>query len=112
MLNPQLARIHKVVSYGYIAFACIGLLIAVMGLFTGENVGVGFGLACILLTLPGLFHWYASKGAGLGTRWGRNMSRCFGILALFGFPLGTALGVYILIQTGAKWQPNRPPADS
>lgn len=113
MLNSKLDRIHTVISYAYFFFVGLGLLFVVLGLIRGEADGYGFGLACIFLAGPiGLFHRYASKGARLGTRWGRNMSRGFGTLALFGFPLGTALGAYILSQTGAKWQAKQPPAET
>ena len=109
-LNAKIERIHKVISFAYFAFAGIGLLLVILNFSSEKTDEFRFGLACIFGAGPiGFFHWYASKGARVGSRWGRNMSRGFGILALFGFPLGTILGVYILSQTGAKWQTNSLP---
>ena len=105
MLNIKLARIHKVISYAYFFFVGFGLLTVVTSLTRGRADGYGFGLVCIFGIGPiGLFHWFAAMGAKTGTRWGRNMSRGIGALFLFGFPLGTALGAYILSQTGSKWE--------
>lgn len=105
MLNSKLARIHKLISYAYFFFVGYGFLMVILGLVRGQADGYGFGLLCMFGIGPlGLFHWYAAKGAMVGTPWGRNMSRGIGILLLFGFPIGTAIGAYILNLTGTKWQ--------
>jgi hypothetical protein len=109
MLNAKLERIHKIIAYGYIAFVGIGVLLAVLGLIRGGGDELGFGLACIFVAGPvGLFHLYAAKGAGRGEQWGRNMSRGIAILFLFGFPIGTILGAYMLGKTEAKWETGQP----
>ena len=92
-----------VLATAYLCFAALGPVIAIMAWNRG-NDAVGLGLVFVGIGVPlGLFHWLAAKGAKTGTRWGRNMSRVFGVFALFGFPIGTILGIYVLGQTGAKW---------
>lgn len=98
MLNAKLERIHKVISVAYFFFVGLGLWMIGSGL-VGPGLMFVFGIGPV-----GLFHWYAAKGARAGARWGRNMSRVIGVFLLIGFPLGTALGIYILSQTGDKWQ--------
>ena len=105
MLNAKLERVHKLVSYAYFFFVAYGLLLVVLGLIRGQTDGYGFGLVCIFGIGPvGLIHWYAAKGAREGKRWGRNLSRGIGVVLLLGFPVWTILGIYILSQTGDKWQ--------
>jgi len=49
-------------------------------------------------------YWYAAKGAQNGKSYGRILSRIIGTLWLLGFPIGTALGIYVWKQTGSKWR--------
>jgi len=112
MFNEKLQRVHRVISYGYFAFIAIAFLASVLALVRGgegNEDGLGLGIGSLIVVGPfGLLHWYAAKGTRLGTKWGRRMSKGLGILLLFGFPIGTILGVYILAQTGAKWQSSPP----
>ncbi len=108
MLNTKLERIHKVISAAYFFFAGFGILMIVLGLIRGQADDYGLGLVFVFGIGPvGLLHWYAAKGARTGARWGRNISRVIGVFLLFGFPIGTALGAYILSQTGSKWQASK-----
>ena len=103
-MNTKLERIHKVISYAYFFFVVMGLLILVSALFK-DGDGFGPGLVLILgFGSIGLIHWMAGKGAKAGTTWGRRMSSVIGTIMLFGFPLGTMLGIYILNRTGKEWQ--------
>jgi hypothetical protein len=104
MLNRPLDRIHTVFATAYIGFAVIGLLFCILGLTRPDRELIDVGLVFMFIGGPiGLFHWYAARGARAGTQWGRNMSRVFGALVLIGFPIGTLVGVYVLMQTGARW---------
>ena len=104
-LNSGLFKLHRVFYVAVAAFIVIWLLISVMALVHGQALaddGWGFvGLACLPL---GALHWYAAKGAQNGKFYGRVLSRIIGTLWLFGFPIGTALGIYVWKQTGSKWR--------
>lgn len=50
-------------------------------------------------------HIAAAIGAKNGRNYGRTISRLVGVLMLFGFPLGTFIGILLLVNTGdAKWE--------
>lgn len=90
-LNSGLYRVHRVFYIAIAAFAIIMLWIGI------PVMGIGF--------LPiGVAHWYAVKGARDGKNYGKILSRIIGSLWLIGFPIGTALGIYVWSQTGAKWK--------
>jgi hypothetical protein len=100
-LNTGLYRVHRLFFIAFAGFAVIMLMMGLLMLLQGNKdwpvglVGLGF--------LPfGLAHWYAAKGAREGKAYGKTISRVFGTLWLMGFPVGTALGVYVLIQTGKR----------
>jgi hypothetical protein len=46
----------------------------------------------------------ASAAVTQGLSWGRNVGMAFGVFLLFGFPIGTALGAYLLWCLGLKWR--------
>jgi Na+/proline symporter len=102
-LNSGLYRVHRVF---YIAIAAFAIIMLIIGLPTlirgGEDAGIGFlGLGVLPL---GVAHWYAAKGAKNGQTYGKVLSRIIGSLWLIGFPIGTALGIYVWSQTGTKWK--------
>ena len=95
----------KVVGWLWIAIAILGILIGIIVLVVvfmnipGEQdsllVSVGILLCCIV---PGFI---ANILAGYGVlkhkNWARILVIILAIINLFGFPIGTALGVYTLI---------------
>lgn len=101
--NAGLYRVHRVFYIAFAAFALIFALIGVLTLFRGgEEAGIGLiGLGLLPI---GIAHWYAAKGAREGKTYGKVLSRIIGTLWLFGFPIGTALGIYVWSQTGKKWK--------
>jgi hypothetical protein len=106
-VNPKLDRIHSILAFAYFFFAGVGALVIIRNFFREEHEEIWFGLACLVVSGSiGLIHFYASKGARMGAPWGRTMSRVIGVLLLFGFPIGTAIGAFILTQCGSKWQAN------
>lgn len=102
-LNSGLYRIHRILYIAMASFAAIMLLIGILSLVRGgEEAGVGFiGLGLLPI---GVVHWYAAKGARDGKSYGKVLSRIIGTLWLVGFPIGTALGIYVWSQTGSKWK--------
>ena len=102
-LNLWLYRIHRVFFLGFAAFTTIMLLIGLLIIFRGgEDAAIGLvGLGLLPL---GIAQWYGAKGAKEGKRYGVVISRIFGTIWLIGFPIGTALGIYVWRNTGDKWK--------
>lgn len=101
-MNPELARIHKVLLIPYmVVWVLLGLLFALH--FKAGNLLSAFGVTAVL-ALPVSIHYAAMLGAIKGARWGRILSRVIGAFLLLGFPIGTMLGLYILNRTGSAWQ--------
>lgn len=98
-MNEKLYRFHKILAIAY----GIGTALFVVPLaFSGDHTAPFFFLG--IGGPPALIHAVAAAGAHRGMRWGRNLSRVVGVFLLFGFPLGTAMGIYILSKTSDKWQ--------
>jgi hypothetical protein len=102
-LNRGLYRLHRLFFMGFAAFAAIMLLIGLLTMFRGDE-GAGIGLVGLFISPITIAHWYAAKGAKEGKSYGVVISRVFGTLWLLGFPIGTALGIYVWLNTGSKWK--------
>jgi len=103
-LNLGLYRVHLIFFFVFGGFSAVMLWIGVVGL---KNLDMSvFALVFCAIFLPvALLHWIAAAGARNGKSSGRVLSRIFGTLWLFGFPLGTLLGIYVWYQTGStKWR--------
>lgn len=97
--NEVVARVHRWLSYFYGSMLVVVVLIATVG-------GAGLKLSAML---PGILffsvfigiHFLTSVGAEKKEPWARGLSIVLGILMLFGFPIGTILGVILL--TNNNW---------
>lgn len=102
-LNDGLYRVHRLFFIAFALFILVMLLASVSALIRGtKEADIGF--FALAFAPIGLGHWYAAKGAREGKTYGKVLSRIFGTLWLFGFPLGTILGIYVLSRTGSKWK--------
>lgn len=97
-LNADLYKVHRIFFFIFSAIAAIAALLGLSDYDYGS-----IGLAVLMVMSPGMLHWFAAEGAKRGKPYGKIISRILGTLWLFGFPLGTALGVYVWFQTGSKW---------
>ena len=70
------------------------LLFAASG--SGEN---NLQLSGVLLCIFAVFHWTASWGAKRNAKWARIATRVYGVLALTAVPVGTIIGVYLLLNS-------------
>ena len=102
-LNPGLYRLHRVFFLAFAAFAAIMLLLGLLTIIRGGE-DAGIGLVGLGLLPIGIAHWYAAKGAKEGKSYGVTISRIIGTLWLIGIPIGTALGIYVWLNTGKKWK--------
>ncbi len=99
--NPGVYRMHRAVAILYVAAIFILLFFPQVP----EKKYINLALI-VLLVMLALAHVRAAIEVKYGTDYGRRLSRLLGIILLFSFPIGTAIGIYILIKTKAQyWQP-------
>jgi hypothetical protein len=85
------------------------ILIAVIGIAAAVLIPVMLGgkwphdphalkanLLTALFFCVAIFHFVLAKAVKQHKEWGRTVGIIFGILQLFGFPIGTIIGAYIL----------------
>ena len=102
-INNDLRQLHFVLASIYL----IGLTVVFLPLIAKQEVRVH-----IFLSIPLLFfitimvlHFKAYIEVKKGTKFGRILSRILGVILLFGFPIGTILGWWMLSQTSEEnWQ--------
>jgi hypothetical protein len=103
VLNPGLYKLHRLFFIAMVVFAVLMAFIGFSSLVRGQE-GAGIGLVGIGLAPIAAAHWYAAQGARTGASYGKIVSRIIGSLWLIGFPVGTALGVYVWSKTSDdKW---------
>lgn len=99
--NIKVARAHRALSWLY------GLLTVLMGYLVfslRSETGV-----LVLYIYLGLFalvfaaHHFTARGAREGKSWARISSTVIACLMLLGFPVGTIIGVYLLVNTLRPW---------
>lgn len=100
----RVARVHKVLSLIYLALGCIVLpmiayLIYQDSVKVNRTVEVGF---LIFVFLFAYFHHCISKAAKELMPWAKVASVIIGIFLLSGFPIGTLVGVYLILNC-RKW---------
>lgn len=98
----KVARAHRAISWLY-AF-CTLIFLAIF-LVSGKSVP-SLALVFIGLFFGGLFalHHFTAKGAFDKKPWARNTSRGIAVLMLFGFPVGTVIGTYLLVNSWNGWE--------
>ena len=106
--------LHKVYGWIYIAIAALMLLgFVIGGIVFGfaasfEESGFGSLFFAVFFGFMGLFvgaligaigalHLYSAKGIEERKEWGKIMGIIMGAMALGNFPLGTIIGIFILI---------------
>lgn len=96
------AKLMRWLSY-FIAVGVLGL--GLLTLVPSETKQAPAALWVILALAGGVgFAVYRASAAVMqGVPWGRTVGSAFGVLLLFGFPFGTALGAYLLWCLGLKW---------
>lgn len=101
-MNCALYRLHRAFFIG----CMIGvLLFVIIGMSSPDMNGKVFAIIFFFVVAPfGIAHYFAAVGARKGKAWGRDISRIIATLLLIGFPLGTAIGLYIFYKTGDQWQ--------
>jgi hypothetical protein len=95
-------KLMRLLSY-LIAVAVLGL--SLLTLVPSETKQAPTALWAILAFagVVGFAVYRASSAVTQGLSWGRTVGSAFGVMLLFGFPFGTALGAYLLWCLGLKW---------
>lgn len=101
-MNKSLYKLHHLLFLGY---AIGGGLIGGLSLFSPQEDGLRLGLFILAVAIPlATFHFFAASGAKQGKAWGKNLSMIFAILIFIGFPVGTALSIYVFMKAGGNWE--------
>jgi hypothetical protein len=97
------ARVHGAISWLYLV---IGLLACTFPYMLYQHNANGNLLEIVpALIFPGLFlllftvHRVIANGARQRKEWARIATIVIGIISLMGFPVGTMIGVYLLINS-------------
>lgn len=95
-------------SRAHIALACLYgtvMLILAFFLFTAKDPAPGGWMILLFFLIPLLFHFFVARGAKEGKSWARRASAVIGFVMLFGFPVGTIIGIYLLSNAWNDWTP-------
>ena len=110
MLNLTLFRLHRGIFFFYAIAGVLLLGVAIYSVIFDQkqsNSDISSMPWAGLGVVYGIFiyaHWTASVGAADGKRWAKNLSIVLGMFLLFGFPIGTIIGAYILRHAVWKWE--------
>jgi hypothetical protein len=106
MVNQSLYRLHRVLLVAYVIGAT---LLGLAGL--NPSNGIQLTLFVLAISLPAIaLHYFAARGVRQGKTYGKTLSIVFAVLAFIGFPIGTALSIYVFCQLGSKWENAQPNA--
>lgn len=97
----KVARIHRLLALLYIiAGGAILAAIVIPGADGMEGVVV---MATIYLLALFAVHYFTARGARQKKEGARIASMIIAFLMLFGFPIGTIIGIYLLVHTWSPW---------
>jgi hypothetical protein len=101
-LNYELAKAHRVLAIFYVALflvACVYVWRPNLSEFW-----VIVGALAIAFSLIITLHFAASRGVEHSKWWARVISVLLGTVLLIGFPIGTAIGGYLLYLSLGAWE--------
>jgi hypothetical protein len=106
-------RAHRALAIFY-AIVLVVVFVAIAVFIPGDGSGevpvVGLAMMVGLFVALFCLHWFVGAGARDKKPWARLASIIIGILALFGFPVGTIIGIYLLVNAIPEWGPPRQAA--
>ena len=99
--KTKVFRAHRALSWLY-GFLGAGVTAAV---FLGSKNGAGAEILAIPLLFGVLFaaHHFTARACRDGRPWGRKASIAIACLMLLGVPMGTLIGIYLLVNTWKPW---------
>ncbi|UHQ19730.1 hypothetical protein LVB87_00740 [Lysobacter sp. KIS68-7] len=103
--NIKVYRAHRALSWLYLL--CLSLF-ALMAAMSPKVSLVSLAFPLILFSVVFLAHHLTAKGAKQSKPWARTSSIVISVLLLFGFPVGTLIGIYLLSNTWSPWDNASP----
>lgn len=97
----RVSSAHRMLMWWYALLA--GGYLAASLVLSGLVVTLETVMALTLFGALGLTHFLVARGCRRGSPAARTASIVIGGLLLFGFPIGTAIGVYILFNARGPW---------
>ena len=94
--NIRSMSVHRGLCIFYVLMGLVLVLI-----FDDEPQDVSFVVPAVVLAMIGVIHGAIAFGAARSASWARASSMAVGCLMLLGFPIGTFIGVYLLVNL--KW---------
>jgi len=105
--NIKVARAHRALSWLYALL--VGMLAYLAASLRSDSDIAVLYLYLGLFVLVFAAHHFTARGAREGKPWARISSTVLACLMLLGFPIGTIIGIYLLVNT---WRPWDTPAGS
>ena len=106
----KVARVHCALAFVYALLAVLLSLLLIGRLSYYEKIG----LIAFLIVLGCVFalHLSISIFASRQKVWARTLSQITGWLFLLGFPIGTMVGLYIIVISSKPWTTSSSPSAS
>jgi len=106
--NIKVAGVHRALSWLYGACSVLLFALLLQAVLSKTSEDRPEGVLLVLAVMLGLFalHRIAGRGAAQNKPWARTLSRVIAVFLLLGFPIGTAIGLYILYNTRRKRWPS------
>lgn len=95
--NLKIYRVHRFFFYVYAVLSLISLISVTVLQILGESDKAMF-IGAVLITFLALMHYGLAHGAARANIWSKTASGLIAFMFLFGFPIGTVLGVYMLFN--------------
>jgi hypothetical protein len=108
--HAGLARIHFVLAIflGILTLAMLAAIIVMIGTSPEAAYAAGTALPYVLVVLAWTaLHFFAWRKCKKQDKTGRDISMVLGLLMLFGFPIGTVIGVFMIIRV-MRWKDEKP----
>lgn len=97
----KIARAHRALSWLYALIT--GLMLALMWLPGGGKTPAALYLVAGMFAAMFALHHFTARGARAQHPAARIVSMVIGGLMLFAFPLGTIIGIYLLVNAAEPW---------
>lgn len=105
--NEKVARVMKLLAWiGLISTVLICASVVLPSLHQNSAIPTAMVFMTLLLFVFNIALLLVARGVSQKKDWARRVGQLYGVIALFGFPIGTIIGVYILWQLKTdNWSP-------